>query len=220
MIGRVWKASVCVAVGITATVSVGRAEFPRHVAKPKPLPGVPGYDYRSGNLLPAATATTISLPRVPVTPAPLPGQAARPATYVYQMGETRLQVDHCFLSRAAVALHENGEYQISFRGDQNPRPGADIRAPLKEGERLDTTLQTSQLLRNTFVVKVRGYTGMAGDAARPNLLVGAPAVVEFPVMEFMVQRGEPASKAYSGKSAAVEKYFPLIDRIEVEFTYK
>ena len=61
---------------------------------------------------------------------------------------------------------------------------------------------------------------MAGAPGRPNLLVGTPAVVEFPPMEFVVQRGEPASKTYTGTSAAVRKYLPLIDRIEVEFTYK
>lgn len=210
-----------VAAGVTLSViALGRAEFPRHVAKPKCLPGIPGYDYRPSEVRPAATATAISLPRVPATPATLPGQPPRVQSAVYQMGQARLQVDHCFLSRAAVALHESGEYQISFRADQNPQPVADLRSPLKEGERLETTLQTTQLKRNTFVVKVRGYAGIGTDTARPNLLVSAPAVVEFPPMEFVVQRGEPASKAYSGTSAAVAKYFPLIDRIEVEFTYK
>ena len=63
-------------------------------------------------------------------------------------------------------------------------------------------------------------TAHAERATRPNLLPGSPAVVEFPPMEFVVQRGEPASKTFSGYAAAVEKFFPLIDRIEVEFTYK
>ncbi|HEY1188109.1 MAG TPA: hypothetical protein VGE74_10655 [Gemmata sp.] len=219
MTRRTWK-WVCAAVCATACASAGRAEWPRHVAKPKALPGVPGYDYRPNNVRPAQTVTALSLDKVNVTPAPLPGQPQRPATQVYQLSQTRLQVDHCFLSRVAVALHETGEFQISFRADQNPQPGNDPRSPLRPGERLEIPLQTTQLKRNTFVVKVRGYTGVAGTPGQPNPLPGAPAVIEFPPMEFVVQRGEPASKTFSGYSTAVAKYFPLVDRIEVEFTYK
>ena len=215
--GRMWAGA---ALGVAACATAGRAEWPRHVAKPRTLPGVPGYDYRPSNVRPAPTATAISLEKVNVTPAPLPGAPARMTTQVYQLGQARLQVNHCFLSRVAVAFHENGEFQISFRADQNPQPGDDPRSPLKPGERLDLPLQTTQLKRNTFVVKVRGYAGMPLNPGRPNLVPGAPAVVEFPPMEFVVQRGEPASKTFGGYSAAVEKYFPLVDRIEVEFTYK
>ncbi|MDY3560349.1 hypothetical protein R5W23_001582 [Gemmata sp. JC673] len=219
MAQRTWK-WVCAAVCLAAGGPAARAEWPKHTAKPKPLPGVPGYDYRPSDTRPAPTVTALSLEKVILTPAPLPGQPLRKGTQMYQLSQPRLQADHCFLSRAAVAFHETGEFQISFRADQNPLPGDDPRSPLRPGERLDTGLQTTQLKRNTFVVKVRGYAGAPIAPGRPNLVPGAPAVVEFPPMEFVVQRGEPASKLFSGYSAAVEKYFPLIDRIEVEFTYK
>ncbi|QJW94229.1 hypothetical protein [Frigoriglobus tundricola] len=217
MARRVW-ASVGIGLGVAVCVSAGRAELPRHVAKPCPLPGIPGYDYRSSDTKPAPTATAVSLIKVDVTPAPVAGP--QPATFVYQLSQARIQVDHCFLSRVAVAFHKTGEFQISFRADQNPQPGKDVRSPLKPGEQLNLPLQTAQLKRNLFVVKVRGYAAAPLNPAQPNLFPGTPVVVEFPPMEFVVQRGEPLSKTYSGYSAAVEKYFLLIDRIEVEFTYK
>lgn len=212
-------AGVCIGLGVVC-VSAVRAEWPRHVAKPKAQPGIPGYDYRSADARPAPTATAISLVKIDATPAPPEGQRRRPTTQVYQLLEPRLQVDHCFLSRVSVALHEDGWYQISFRADQNPQPGEDIRSPLKPGERLEIPLQTAQLKRNTFVVKVRGYGAAPVNVGRPNLTASTPVLVEFPPMEFVVQRGEPASKAVHLYSPTVEKYFPLIDRIEVEFTYK
>jgi hypothetical protein len=205
-------------------VSAGRAEWPRNVAKPKPLPGVPGYDYRPADSKPAPTVTAVSLAKIDVTPAPPAGKERRKATLVYQLQETRMQADHCFLSRVAVALNEDGSYQISFRADQNPQPGNDIRSPLKPGEQLNLPLQTSQLKRNTFVVKVRGYAAAQVGQGKVNLAPAAPVLIEFPTMVFVVERGVPASKFYSEMtgptSAVVEKYFPLIDRIEVEFTYK
>ncbi len=215
--------AACVGLSVVACVSVARAELPRHVAKPKLKWGVPNYDYRpTPATAPAATVTAMSLPKADITPAALPGQDRRPATYVYQFLEPRLQVDHCFLSRVAVTLHEDGSYQVSFRADQNPQAVDDPRSPLKAGERLETTLQTGQLRRNTFVVKVRGY---AADPARPGRTgatpLSAPAIVELPAMEFVVQKGEPASKSASKElDPLVKKYFPLIDRVEVEFTYK
>lgn len=202
--------------GLVACVSVGRAEWPRHVAKPKPVIGLPTYDYRTTNVRPAPTTSAVSLERVAVTP---PG-GTTPTMQMYQLAEPRLQVDHCFLSRVAVALHPDGAYQISYRADQNPQPGADPRSPLKPGERLETTLQTTQLQRNLFVVKVRAYGAAPTRPGLPNLAPGAPVLVEFPAEAFWVQRGEPASKTLTGISPAVKAYYPLIDRVEVEFTYK
>lgn len=208
---------VAVTTAVAVSVSAGRAEWPRNVAKPAPVPGLPLYDYRPTNVRPAATMSAMSLDRVAVTP---PGGSA-PTMQMYQLRETRLQVDHCFVSRAAVALHPDGSYQISYRADQNPVVGNDPRSPLKPGERLETGLQTSQLQRNLFVVKVRAYGGAAGASpGRPNLALSAPVLVEFPAEVFWVQRGEPVSKSLTGNLAAVKAYYPLIDRVEVEFTYK
>lgn len=208
-------------LGLAAGAAVARAELPRHVAKPKFKPGVPNYDYRPVGPAPAATVTAMSLPKIDVTPAAPPGEPRRPATYVYQVLEPKLQVDHCVLSRVAVALHEDGTYQVSFRADQNPQATDDARSPLKPGDRIDTTLETGGLRRNTFVVKVRGYGANPARPERPGALpLAAPVLVELPAMEFVVRKGEPASKFASRPSAEVKTFFPLIDRVEVEFTYK
>lgn len=221
------RALVGVCLGLSvACVSVGRAELPRHHAKPKALPCIPGYDYRPTDVRPAPTATAIGFLKLDITPVTpvVPGSAEeklRNTTRVYQMLDPRLQVDHCFLSRMAATLHDDGTFEISFRADQNPQPGTnDVRSPLKPGEVLNIPLQTSQLRRNTFVVKMRGYGAAPVTLTKPDLAPGAPVLVEFPVMEFMVQRGEPASKQVTGASAAVKKNFLMIDRMEVEFTYR
>lgn len=215
---RTVAAGMCVV--LLACASVSGLELPRHVAKPRCKPGIPGYDYKPSQVIPAPTITAVSLGKIDITPAPLPGQERRIATYAYQFREPRLQVDHCFLSRMAVTLHADGAYQISFRADQNPQPVNDLRSPLQPGERLETVLQTSQLKRNTFVVKFRAYT--AAPIAQPAgaIPLATPAIIEFPTMEFVVERGQPASKLLSTCSEDVKKYFPLIDRVEVEFTYR
>jgi hypothetical protein len=210
-------------VTVFAIAAGGRAELPRHHARPRALPGVPNYDYRM-TVNPPPTVTAMSLPKVAVEPPPGPRGLPRPKTYAFQFAEARLQVDHCFLSRVAVALHEDGDYQISFRADQNPQPQpvgvpGDIRSPLRPGEVIETTLQTSHLKRNLFVVKVRGYAAPQRDG-KANLVPAAPALVELPVEPFWVQKGEPYTGNVCGNSWAVAKYFHLIERVEVEFTYR
>jgi hypothetical protein len=219
---RGMAAGVLAVTTAAVAASWGQAELPRHHACPKALPGIPNYDYRLP-VDPPPTVTALSLNRVLAGPLPAPGAASRPLTYAYQFLEPRLQINHCFLSRMAIALHEDGAYEISFRADQNPQPvgeGGDIRSPLRPGEKLETTLQTLQFKRNLFVIRVRGYAADPVRKDRPNLLPGAPVVVELPVEPFWVQRGEPYSGFVTGKSRAVEKYFQLIDRMEIEFTYR
>ena len=227
-------AGLLVVGGAGAFAGLGRAELPRHAARPALLPGIPCYDYRVVPI-PTPTVTAVSLTKVPAVVDPAPtatpvvagGTAfavdtarAAPVPQMYQLLETRLKADHCFLSRMAVAFHPDGAFQISFRADQNPQVGEDIRSPLRQGERLDTTIQTSQLRRNQFVVRVRGYAAYPAKGTLPALGVTPPALVEFPIEPFWVQRGEPYSGFVTGRSDAVRKYFTAIDRIEVEFTYR
>ena len=228
-----------VAVALSGTAT---AEWPKHRARPRPLPGIPCYPYQSTDVQPRPTVTVVSLVRVtavpsatpaaagilpplpPVVPdSPVPGpllSVARPGPQVYQLNRTRLQIDHCFLSRVAVTLHPDGMYQISLRADQNPEPGNDIRSPLLPGERVETTRQTSHLRRNLFIVKVRGYGVFPTLGERPSLAPGQPVLVELPVHQFWVQRGEPASMLFEGRSESVARFHELIDRVEVEFTYR
>jgi hypothetical protein len=231
MTRRLRVAGLLVAGG--AVGGTARAEWPRHLARPPLLPGVPYYDYRPVTT-PRPTVTAMSLVKVTVangtTGVPpavgataFAADAVRPgprAQQLYQLLEPRLQADHCFLSRVAVAFHDDGSFQISFRADQNPQPGTDLRSPLRPGERLDTTLQTSQLKRNLFVVKVRGYASYPVAPTRLVAGVTPPALVEFPIEPFWVHKGEPFSGFVTGRSEDVRRYFSTIDRIEVEFTYR
>lgn len=245
-------AGLLVVGGAGAFAGFGRAELPRHTARPAPLPGIPCYDYRVVPT-PTPTVTAVSLTKVPAGPvvAPTPvvvggtgfaADAARaaPVPQMYQLLETRLKADHCYLSRVAVAFHADGAFQITFRADQNPQVGDDIRSPLRTGdrtdavlrtgerpettvrqaERADTVLQTGQLRRNQFVVRVRGYASYPAKGTLPALGVTPPALVEFPIEPFWVRKGEPYSGFVTGRSDAVRKYFTAIDRIEVEFTYR
>ncbi len=195
-------------------------------ARPGTLPAIPDYAYtpdRPDRNVPPAV-TVLSLVRVPVARIagadPLP-KGAHPAQ-MYQLPVPWMQAGHCYLSRVAVMLHDDGTYQLSFRADQNPRPGPDSPAPpteFAEGPRL--TQQTGQLKRNLFLVRVRGYAGggtVSGDRPGPNL--GRPAVWELPVEPFWVQNGEPYPGFVSGRAEMVRRYFEYIDRVEVEFTYR
>ena len=139
---------------------------------------------------------------------------------MFQLATPRLQVDHCSLTRFAVAMHDDGAYQISFRADQNPLPGDNPALPPPAGDGGRATLQTGHLRRNLFVVRVRGYAGDAVVAPRGTPGLGHPAVVEFPVEPFWVQRGVPYPGFVAGRSEAVRRYFALVERVEVEFTYK
>src|SRR5688572_20390054 len=110
-------AGLLVVGGAGAFAGLGRAELPRHTVRPVPLPGIPCYDYK-GTAAPKPTVTAVSLTKVSFLPDPAPVvtpvvvggttfavDAARtqPPPQLYQLLESRLQVDHCFLSRVAVA---------------------------------------------------------------------------------------------------------------------
>jgi hypothetical protein len=223
------RRTAAIVTGLVAAAAPAAAEWPRHRAKPCPLPGVPYLPYRAGDAAVRPTITVVSLSRIPAlpanataVPAVVPDSPALVgAPLIYQFLEPRLQIDHCFLSRIAVTLHPDGRYQISLRADQNPLPGdADVRSPLRPGEVLNIPLQTTQLRRNLFIVKVRGYAHFQEFAGRSSLVPSQPALFELPVEPFWVQRGEPYSGLFEGRHEAIRQFLPLIDRVEVEFTYR
>ena len=85
---------------------------------------------------------------------------------------------------------------------------------------METTIQTAQLKRNQFVVRVRGYANYPNGAATRVAGPTPPAVVELDLEPFWVQKGEPYSGFFTGRAEAVRRYFTAIDRVEVEFTYR
>ena len=209
------------ALGALAASSPG--ELPRATMKPRPACGIPNYPYAptpSANAKPTTSAVTLN--RIPANRLPGGGDPLTPTPMVYQLAASRLQLDHCFLSRVAVSLSADGSYEIGFRADQNPVASNDPGSPLRSSDAQPAwTLQTAQLLRNQFIVKVRGYAAYPLPSTPPNLAPGKPVLVEFPIEPFWVERGKPYSGFISGvASDAVRKKFEFIDRIEVEFTYR
>lgn len=228
-----------VAAGLAGMVAgAATAEWPKGRARPGFAPGVPAYPYQPTNPAVPATVTAVSFPRLVLTGAEVTAPAAVPPVVTelppplglvtptprppvaFQVRQTRLQVDHCFLTRPAVTLYPDGRYTVSFRADQNPRPGTDVRSPLQPDERLATALQTEHLRRNLFVVKVRGYGAYPVKDDKPTLASSKPVLAELPPISFWVQRGEPYTGYVEGWCEAVRRSFDRIDRMEIEFTYR
>lgn len=199
---------VLIAAGLAGVSANG--ELPRGKTKPRAVCAIPGYAYSSASESAKPTTTAATLVRVPA------GTGRSPQ--VYQLAQSRMQVDHCYLSRVAVALADDGDFVISFRADQNPVPSDDPGSPVRKDEvQPRASLQTSHLLRNHFVVVVRGYSN-AGTTS--NLAIAKPALVEWKLDPFTVERGKPYSGHVTGAKDAVKRNFELIDRIEVEFSYR
>jgi hypothetical protein len=143
------------------------------------------------------------------------------STQVYQFTQDRLRLDHCFLSRMGVVLEADGGYRVSFRADQNPIPVADAMSPVRRADVIGPGgLQTSQLRRNLFRVTVRGYANAAPGTSRPGPVPTAPAVLDIPIEPFFVERGLPFEGLVEGRSEAVRRAFPLVERVEFTFTYR
>lgn len=234
---RVWLA---VSAGVWLASAADAGELPTHRMRPGTVCGIPNYPYQVVNTTPNLTTTSASLIRVTagravvpdvIPDSPASGLGAVRTPVVFQLADTRLQLDHCFLSRVAVTVHDDGRYLVNFRADQNPQlqnlrsdlnlqSVRDIASPLKLGERVDTVLQTTQLRRNQFVLHVRGYAMAPVRQELPGLGLGKPALFDIPITPFMVQRGEPYYGKFEGRSDALRRSFELIDRVEVDFTYR
>lgn len=198
-----------------------RVELHRGKTRPRPVCGIPDYPYTAVRAVPdPRTVTAISLLGVPAERLPGATAEAIEDTQVFQFLDPVMRVDHCYLSRMAVALSADGTYRISFRADQNPQPGPDVMSPLVPGDPLPAGLQTAHLRRNLFVVTFRGYGNYSADPARPAQSASKPVVLEFPIEPFFVERGRPFSGLVEGRSEAVRRAFPLVNRFEVDFTYR
>jgi hypothetical protein len=138
---------------------------------------------------------------------------------VFTLLDEVIRVDHCTLSKVSVAIYPDGKYLVSFRADQNPLPADPLTPTLRtRGTAIDTGTEAGQFRRNRFYVTVRGY------AADPlgERTVGATkaAVLELPLDPFWVNRGETYSGKAEGTSEAVKRNFKLIDRVDVDLTYR
>lgn len=237
-------------LALVATVLVCCAAPRYFHARARTRSGLPVRDYVFEAFAQPITAWSMSGVPVPpfVTPpelAPTEALAARADTElrVFQFIDERLAIDHCSISRIAVQLHRNGDCTVSFRADQNPQPPAPTLGPpslstvvppqvapnvtttapvlnpkLNVTTEQPTNKYTLHLRRNEFYVQFRCY-GLAG-APMISTPLGKPVMAEIVIPPFWVERGEPYQMMYRCHSNEIKKNFLLIDRVELEFTYR
>ena len=130
-----------------------------------------------------------------------------------------LRVDHCSLSKVSVVLYPDGAYKITFRADQNPLATDPQADSLKStGKSVDTGLNANQFRRNKFYVTVRGYA--ADPLGERGIGATKTAVLEIPLDPFWVSRGETYLGSVEGKSEAVQRNYKLVERVDLDFTYR
>ena len=133
---------------------------------------------------------------------------------LFQLKQPKVQIGHCSISRVALQLHRNGDWVMSLRADQNPRPeGAEPEAATQDGK------FTLHLKRNQFVIKVRCYGAYSLDDERADTKTGKPVLLNLKTMKFWVQSGQPYAFWQKGHTCDLQEYFDLIDRVELEFYY-
>jgi hypothetical protein len=196
----------------------------------------------------APPVTVVNRPATTVTPSALmslqtPSQIITPAprTKVFQFIPTSMQIDHCSISRMALYIQDNGLWRLTLQADQNPivqtatalttvqpstaNPPALLTAPIRGLPKV-TWRDTSFIKRNLFVIRVRGL----GSFQEPIPVPAAPATIGKPVLfelapiEFWVQNGVSfplvAQQDPSLPHADIKQFFDMIDRVEIEFSYR
>src|SRR5208337_2431207 len=164
---------------------------------------------------------------------------------VFQFVPSALQIDHCSISRIAFSLQDNGQWRLSLQADQNPvvenstalttvlpstttspdfpstgKPAL-ATAPIR-GLPAVRLKHTTFLKRNLFVVQIRGLGDFAEQisvpASPPQL--GKPVLVAMEPISFWVQNGVPYPLVSEGVVADASRFFDMIDRVELEFSYR
>ncbi|HKM56488.1 MAG TPA: hypothetical protein VJY33_23995 [Isosphaeraceae bacterium] len=177
----------------------------------------------------------------------IPGAVANPSPRikVFQFVPSALQIDHCSISRIAFSLQDNGQWRLSLQADQNPvvenstalttvlpstttspdfpstgKPAL-ATAPIR-GLPAVRLKHTTFLKRNLFVVQIRGLGDFAEQisvpASPPQL--GKPVLVAMEPISFWVQNGVPYPLVSEGVVADASRFFDMIDRVELEFSYR
>jgi hypothetical protein len=143
--------------------------------------------------------------------------APAPSIQAFQFVDTpTLQIDHCSLSKMSVLLRKSGHWTVSFRADQNPA-GSGAQATRRVTTAEPKKKATSHLLRNQFYVRVTCY-GPSGNADES--LLGKPVIAPLELEPFWVQKAVPYPYYATGHDQRIEDHFQLIDRVEIEFSYR
>jgi hypothetical protein len=156
--------------------------------------------------------------------------------YYYQLKQAELRVDHCSISRVALAIRDDGYWTLSFRADQNlglapdppliavGRPLPSDVAPIARVPGIligatPPTKFTEHIKRNLFMVRVRGYAAYLAEDD-PDGTPGRPVLIDIPAEPFWVQRGVPIFPRFQGTKPEIAEFIRTIDRVEVELSYR
>jgi hypothetical protein len=132
----------------------------------------------------------------------------------YQLDRAPLTIDHCSISQVVLQMHDNGVWVMSLKADQNRQPEGEPAPAVTQDGRF-----TAHLKRNLFIVKVRCY-GASKQEPPGGAALGRPVLFELEPMEFWVQRGRPFHFWQEGYVNCPKGLRELVDRIEIEFSYR
>lgn len=186
--------------------------------RPECLTGIPDRNYpfpRQVGFITATSRRALLLPAAPLewtvgvdgqveTATPLP-------IHLFVLSEPQLEIDHCSISQVAVQIQPNGDWTLSLRGDQNRRPPAG---------QANTYNPRLHIRRNEFSVQLRCLGNFREEPSEVGNLVPKPVLVDLGPVHFWVENGEPRHLRHRGNSRELAAALPLIDRVEVEFSYR
>jgi hypothetical protein len=105
-------------------------------------------------------------------------------------------------------VDDQGGWVLSLRADQNRRA---------EGEGFVPTLYVK---RNLFTVRLRCYGNFANEPTQAALDSGKPLLAAIQPPGFWVENGQPKYLRLADQDELIQRYFELIDRVEIEFFYR
>lgn len=139
--------------------------------------------------------------------APAPERRVR----IYQ-GAKDLVVDHCTVSRLALAIDETGQWTASLTAEQNPF--------IMVGTERQAT-PAARFLRNEFHLQLRGVA--LAKAADPDRIavIGQPEMFCITLQPFWLTRESRERISQVGRLTPRQlQQLPLVDRVEVELRIK
>jgi len=200
-----------------ALAGVAIAGVRSYCTRPGCVSGIPTRDYQYGTH--SRTETALSAIHLPLTTALELTNVAedknKKKIRYYQLDKARLTIDHCSISQVVLQMHNDGVWVMSLRADQNPQPeGEPAPAVTQEGR------FTAHLKRNLFIVKVRCYGASRQEPQPGGAALGRPVLFELEPMEFSVQSGRPHHFWKQGYVNCPKELRELVDRVEIEFSYR
>lgn len=177
---------------------------------------LPNYNYqpvRGTN--PVSAVSNISIAGVQVTSLPLPANGViTNGTKIlrvkqFQMNDSALRSDHCTLSKISVTLVEDGTWMVNAVAEQNPNSVSSVDQP-----------RFIEFKRNGFHVRVRGVGLSTATDPPEQAVLGKPEYFDWKMPCFWVERGQIVRQRWNGQDAEAQRFFELVDRVEVDLRYE